>query len=187
MRRASPERLVSRAHALELVLEPQDDLAVRARWQDLERIGVATPARHRGATHRPHLTVVTAPTAPDEAVLRRCQELWAGLLPLTFTASGLVLLGRRRLTLAELLGPPLEARAAQAELAHLWKGADQRPWVPHISLARRLTPDEAGRAIQALADTSHPAHVGPATRVARGLRWWNPDAEAVALVAGVAA
>lgn len=180
---------MSPSHALELVLTPADDAQVRSRWGALEAAGVASLARHRGSTHRPHLTVASSPHAPGEQVLAAALELWAPLLPLPLEVSGLVLLGGRRLTIAELVAAPLSARRAQAVLAQQWEGADQRPWVPHVSLAARLTVDDAGAALSALADDrwASPAVEGGRTLTVRGLRWWDPQAQSVSAVVGAAA
>lgn len=180
---------MSPSHALELVLTPQDDAQVRSRWVALDSAGVPSLSRHRGLTHRPHVTVASSPDAPDEQVLAAALDLWAPLLPLTLEVSGLVLLGRRRLTIAELVAAPLPARRAQAVLAQQWEGADQRPWVPHVSLATRLTVDDAGAALSALSDDrwTSAQSGGGRTLTVRGLRWWDPEAQTVSAVVGAAA
>ncbi|WP_298885280.1 2'-5' RNA ligase family protein [uncultured Serinicoccus sp.] len=206
---------MSRAHALELVLGPTDDARVRERWAVLEDAGIPSLGRHRGATHRPHLTVASSPQPPDEELLALAGELWSPLLPLRVDVTGLVLLGGRRLTLADLVSPPLAARRAQAELVLRWSGADERPWVPHVSLATRLTTQVAGAALSALSTEAagqQPGAAGSASMPLtsmpltsrsltsrsltsrsraslslEALRWWDPDSETVSAVAGVAA
>lgn len=170
----------ARQHALELVLAPGDDTSVRARWQVLEDAGVASSARHRGATHRPHVTVLGGPP-PEAAVLRVAAARWAPLLPLTMPVAGLVLLEGRRPALAELLVPSAGAVAAHAELCTVWLGADNRPWVPHLTLAPRLDLGDATTALTALAEGgSAPTRA----RVAVALRWWDPEQGSVHTVTG---
>ena len=204
---------MSRAHALELVLGPEDDAWVRARWAALEDAGIASLARHRGATHRPHLTVASSPRPPEQRVLALASEQWGPLLPLQLDVTGLVLLGGRRLTIADLVSAPLSARRAQAELTWQWEGADERPWVPHVSLATRLTTESAGMALAALSVASREREDGPGGRgdgvpgrgagsgisgrgagsgagrslTVEALRWWDPEAESVSDVAVSAA
>lgn len=186
---------MSRQHALELVLSPEDDARVRGRWQALEDGGIPSLARHQGRTHRPHLTVATSQVAPDADVLRAAQDLWAPLLPLPLRVDGLVLLGGRRVSVADLVAAPLEARVAQARVTHAWSGADERPWIPHVTLATRLSLARAGEALELLATAAGPesrteTHDGAGARTTltvQGLRWWDPDHEVVAPVAGVAA
>lgn len=177
---------MTRSHALELVLSAEDDLAVRRRWHDLDRADLPSLAHHSGPTHRPHVTVVSSVRAPDEQLLARARALWAPLLPVSVPVSALVVLGGRRLTVAELLSPPCEVSAARAELAREWPGADVRPWVAHLSLSAALPSSRVGAVLEVL--TGHPGDdQGPDTRsrTVCGLRWWNPEAEEVTTVAGV--
>lgn len=170
MRRRAPRR-AHRAHALELTLAPADDAAVRARWQRVEDAGLPSSARHRGATHRPHVTVLTGPR-PPQVLLSGARE-WAGLLPLELPVAGLVLLGRgRRAAVAELLTPPAELLRRREELLAAWPDSETRPWVPHLTLLPRATRDEAAAALAVLGEAPH-------TRTVAELRWWDPDAECV--------
>lgn len=168
----------ARAHALELVLTGEDDAAVRARWQVLEDAGVPSLARHRGATHRPHVTLASSPRPPGERVTSLARG-WGALLPAALRVSGLVLLGSRRITVAELLEVPDALRAARAELTAAWDDADDRPWLPHLTLATRLEPPDALRAVEALGEPAPRA----LARSCAALRWWDPDTETVSILA----
>jgi hypothetical protein len=171
----------TRQHALELVLSPDDDRSVRARWQLLEDAGVSSAARHHGPTHRPHVTVLAGP-APSAHVLQLAAVTWSSLLPLPLPVVALVLLGgARRPALADLLVAPGRAVAAREELRTAWPGADGRPWVPHLTLAPRLDLGRAAAALTALAQVDGTAGTA---RVAIGLRWWDPDTGSVRTVAG---
>ena len=170
----------TRQHALELVLAPDDDRSVRARWQLLEDAGVSSSARHHGPTHRPHVTVLAGP-APGAQVLELAAVTWTPLLPLPLPVVALVLLGSRRPALADLLAAPVSAVAAREELRIAWPGADGRPWVPHLTMAPRLHLDSAPAALAALEPVDRAAGT---TRVAVGLRWWDPETGSVRTVAG---
>lgn len=170
-----------RAHALELLLDASDEVDVRARWQELERSGVPSLARHSGATHRPHVTLATGPRPPVE-VLGCAEVLLAPLLPLLVPVSGLALLGpAARVVLAELLVPPAALRDVRQELVARWPDADGRPWQAHLTLARRLGPAAVQAALGAL-DRS--GGEPPSVRRVVALRWWDPDREEVTVLAG---
>lgn len=170
-----------RAHALELVLAGSDDRAVRRRWSLLEEAGVPSAARHTGATHRPHVTVAGGPR-PSEQVLARAAGLLGPLLPQDLPVSGLGVLGRpARAVLVELVAPSLDVRTAREEVVALWAGADDRPWLPHLTLAPRLAPDAVASALAALGEESRETD---GRRRVVALRWWDPDRGEVTLLAG---
>lgn len=167
-----PHPAQARRHALELVLAPADDAAVRARWELVEHCGAPSSGRHQGATHRPHVTVLAGPP-PGPEVLRAAVEGWGGLLPLELPVAGLVLLGGpRRVALADLLVAPAEMLGARVLLQEVWEGSDPRAWVPHLTLAPRLTAAQVGQVVAGLGD-------GIRAVRATGLRWWDPDRERV--------
>lgn len=170
-----------RPHALELTLADEDDRAVRALWAQLHLAGIPSPARHRGATHRPHLTLVSGPAPPTD-VLDRAAELVAPLLPLDLPVAGLLRFAGRRGPVVELVTPPLPVLVTRDALLQAWPEADDRPWVPHLTLATRPDDDQAARAVRALGELRH----APTVRTALALRWWDPDRETVTELAGEA-
>lgn len=165
-----------RQHALELVLGPVDDARVLASWDVLEEVGVRSSARHRGTTHRPHVTVLSGPR-PGGDVLRVAADLWQPLLPHGFRVAGLAILGGPRVALVELLAADLLALTARETLRDSWPSADARPWVPHLTLAPRLSAADLARAVPALhlAGAGSGGRDGIPERVVTGLRWWDPD------------
>lgn len=181
-----------RAHAVELVLDEAGEQAVRASWAALEAGGVPSLARHTGATHRPHVTVLSGPPPPEEA-LRLAAEVIGGLLPVDLHVSGLGLLGRPgRSTLVELVTPPIALLGVRARLVELWPGADPRPWLPHLTLAQRLRPEAVATALSLLAQPSPgecsaeaaaPSAAGGEIRRVVGVRWWDPEQNRVVMLA----
>lgn len=165
-----------RAHALELVLTAEDDEAVRQVWARLEEGDVPSSARHRGATHRPHVTLLSGPS-PSARVLQVARSRVAPLLPLDLPVAGLLRFTGRRGPLVELLTVPGPLHEARQVLAGAWDGSDDRPWVPHLTLAPRPTAEQASRAL-AMLDPP------PRSRAVAGLRWWDPDEETVTALSG---
>lgn len=178
---SGPQTRPRRAHALELILDADDEAALRRRWAHLDEAGVASPARHTGATHRPHVTLASGPRPPG-STLETAARLLGALLPVDLPVAGLALLGSpSRYTLAELVVPAADLQAAREELAVLWPGADPRPWLVHLTLAQRLAPSSVGLALTALgSEPGEPV----LSRRAVGLRWWDPDMGTVVHLAG---
>lgn len=162
-----------RPHALELIFDDVDDRDVRALWGLLEEAGLPSSARHQGSTHRPHVTVVSG-ARPEQLILALAARTWAPLLPVALPRDGLIMLGSRRLALAEALEASRPVRQARERIAAQWPDADSRPWMPHVTLAPRLTPEQLAQAEQVLADRNTPD-----SWRAVGLRWWDPDQGAV--------
>ena len=163
-------------HALELVPDEEGRAAVRADWQRLCDAGLPSQLDHRGATNTPHVTVVSAPVLPEAAVDVAAARLGA-LLPIRGRASGLLLLGGERLTVARALD--LTDDVVRRVLAVRVQVPDRTHvgWLPHVTLARRLDRADAQRAVDAL---GHEDVVLTFTE----LRRWDPDLGAVTRVAG---
>ena len=149
--------------SLELVPDEAGREQVRALWTALGEAGLPSQADHASASNEVHLTLTEAEAIDpeDERVARV-----AGLLPVPMPVAGLVVLGGPRLAaVALLVVPPPEVVAAVAALP----GRDVRPWVPHVTLARRLDRRTAGDVVAAL--TERP----DALRLTE-LRHWDPAA-----------
>ena len=163
-------------HSLELLPDDEGQAAVRRDWQALRDAGLPSQLDHQGPTNAPHLTLLAAP-AIDERAEALAAEAFGPLLPARVRASGLVLLGGRRVTVARVVDveePLLEAvvrvRAAVPDLPH-------EGWLPHLTLARRLERSDVQRAVDLL---GHDDVVLELT----SLRHWDPEAGTVTRLAG---
>ena len=168
------------AHSLDLVLSPVSDELIRTRWAALHEAGVPSLATHRGASNAPHITALSSPMLPAE-VLERSRELFSTLLPCSADIPGFLVLGHGPFVLAEAaIVPPGVAQAA-LELGRLVAGAhaSARPWVPHLTLGKRLTAAQVQRALEVLG--SVPAL--PSVEIT-GLQRWDPDQRVTAMVVG---
>jgi hypothetical protein len=165
-----------RMHALELVPDQEGQDRVRRDWQALHDAGLPSQLDHRGVTNSPHITVVSAPHLPESAVDVARARLGT-LLPVQARASGLLLLGGQRVTIARSLD--IEDDVVRRVLAVRVQVPDRQHvgWLPHVTLARRVDRDAAQRAVDAL---GHDDIVLNLTE----LRRWDPELGAVTWLAG---
>jgi 2'-5' RNA ligase len=139
---------------VELLGDDALDRAVRAAWRRLDDAGLPSLARHRHPTNRPHLTLATADEFPPGAATAISESLSA--LPLRVRLDGLRYFPGRAGVLAWVADGGDALRDLQAQIWAALAGAGRHPqhepaaWVPHISLARRLRPEQEARAIQVL-------------------------------------
>lgn len=165
--------MASMVQSAELLLESGLDAAVRREWAALSDAGLPSQNRHRGESNRPHITVAVAasmPVAVDDGAAVRFD-------PFDVRLGGLVVFGGRAITLARLVVPTSElldlharmhAAVGEDSLDHL----DPGRWTPHVTLARRLTSEEAGNAVRLLS-TSIEDLVGSVV----ALRRWDGEAK----------
>lgn len=163
-------------HSLELLPDADGQAAVRRDWEALRDAGLPSQLDHRGPTNAPHVTVLAAPAIGARAE-QLAAELFGPLLPAHVRASGVVLFGGRRVTVARVLDvdePLLEAvvrvRAAVPDLP-------RHGWLPHVTLARRVERADVQRAVDVL------GHDDVVLRLTC-LRRWDPVARTVTEVAG---
>jgi 2'-5' RNA ligase len=132
---------------VELLVDDGLDRAVRAAWRRLDQTGFPSLARHQHPTNRPHLTLASAEQLPPGAA-----DALAGalrMLPIPVRLDGLHFFGGRAGVLAWAVDGGGALRDLQAQVWSALDGGDRNPqhepgaWTPHISLARRLGPDQA--------------------------------------------
>lgn len=157
-----------RLHAIELLPDDAGCDVVRRDWQALRDAGLPSQLDHRGTTNSPHVTVVAAPalTADDE---QRAHGLVAPLLPVEAGVGGIALLGGAKVSLVRLLDVPDELVRAVLDLRGGVAGAQHLGWLPHVTLARRISRVDVPAALDVL---GHEDVVLTLT----ALRHWDPDA-----------
>jgi 2'-5' RNA ligase len=139
---------------VELLGDDELDRVVRAAWRRLDQSGLSALARHQHPTNRPHLTLASAEQVPPGAAAALADALRA--LPIQVRLDRLHFFGGRAGVLAWVVDGGSTLRDLQAKVWSALDGADRNPqhdpaaWTPHISLARRLRPEQAPLAAVAL-------------------------------------
>lgn len=158
------------AHSIELIFDQDTEAAVRLVWADLAKVGLHSQA----PTSRPHTTLTVAEhiDAEVDAALAALVDRF----PFPCRIGAPLMFGRSKAVLARLVVPSAELLDVHTEvhrlcLPHLHPGpmANVLPgrWTPHVTMARRVHPDQVGRALQIVGQEMAGSVVG--------LRRWNGD------------
>jgi hypothetical protein len=136
--------------SIELTFDPTTDAAVRADWSALAEAGLPSLASHTSASNRPHISVAVGPDldpGAGEAFRVLPVELrFAGYV--TFTPRrGVHVLARSVIVSRALLDLHASVHAALSGALDITL-PDR--WTPHVTLARRLTPEQLARALTVL-------------------------------------
>lgn len=143
---------------VELLGDAGLDRAVREAWRRLGQAGLPSLARHRHPTNRPHLTLASADQLPPGAAAAIADAL--GVLPVAVRLDGLHFFGGRAGVLAWAVDGGDALRELHAQVWAALDGAGRHPqhepgaWTPHVSLARRLPPDQALLAARVVGDAA---------------------------------
>ena len=155
--------------SVELLLDASSESAVRSQWTALADAELPSQASRHSASNRPHITLFAAHSIPADvdAILSR-----------RFTApsfevrlGGYIVFGGKQFVLARSVIPSrallrlhhdvYEAAAGASGIsAHIEPGS----WTPHVTLARRITPDQLGYAISLLGSAVVIGGCGPIRR-----------------------
>ena len=168
--------------SVELVLDEGLDALVRADWDALAAAGLPSQARHRSPSNRPHVTL-----AARRPSTRRSSPPWRSRseeFPVALRLGALSVFGRDRFVLVRAVVPEIGLLRRQAALGDvLGRDADlpymrAGHWVPHVTLAHRMTPEQVALALSLLN--------GPreADGYAVGARRWDGDARREWVLAG---
>lgn len=166
MREPEPRRSPS---AVELLLDPDAESAIRAEWEALAARGLSSLAGHTSTSNRPHITLVArVDLAPlDPGVLTGVPSF-----PITLGAPLLFGTGERRV-LARSIVPGAELIGLREKiLAAVGSGVDAPhtapgEWMPHVALARRLRVGDTAAALEVIG--------GDIRAHAHSVRRWDPD------------
>ncbi|MFD4293882.1 2'-5' RNA ligase family protein [Rhodococcus sp. NPDC058505] len=159
--------------SVELLLDAQLDTAIRREWRRLSDAALPSQDVVRRSTNRPHVTLAVARHIDPETDLLLQQQLTAP--DLRVTIGGLVIFGGHRKTLAYLVIPTAGLLALQRSIFRVLHACPGIPahchpgdWTPHITLARRVFPDEIGPAVNLLT----PGH---GSGKGAGIRRWDGE------------
>ncbi|QKT07123.1 2'-5' RNA ligase family protein [Gordonia sp. X0973] len=171
-------------HSLELVFDDDTDATVIAEMNALADAGLRNPHRDQ----RPHVTLVAAPTispAALTALAPAAQRLPITVLlgaPIVFSPDGAdrgYVVARSVVPSAELLG--IQSTVVRLAADHVDGAFDHsRPggWSPHVTVARRLSVDRLGPALEILSTAAdRPA-------VVTGIRLWDGEAKTETVLPG---
>jgi 2'-5' RNA ligase len=161
--------------SIEVTFDPMTDAAIRADWAVLADAGLPSLASHTSASNRPHISLAVGPDLdPGDAVALQA-------LPLELRFAGYVTFGPRRgaVVLARAVVVSrglLEMHAAlHATLSGALDITLPDRWTPHVTLARRLTPEQLGQALSVLPEAS--------TGLMTGARLWDNESRALTTLA----
>jgi 2'-5' RNA ligase len=168
--------------SVELVLDEDLDRLVRADWDALTAADLPSQGRHRSGSNRPHVTLA-ARSAIDEE-LEPAMVRAVGSLPVPVRLGALTVFGRDRFVLVRAVVPDVDLLQRQSALGEVLGAEGELPylgpghWVPHVTLARRMTSEQVAGALSVLR--------GPreADGCAVGLRRWDGVARREWLLAG---
>lgn len=159
--------------SVELLLGAASESAIRAQWALLGDGGFPSQGRVARDPNRPHITLFVARTIPadvDTILSRRF------VLPsFEIRLGGYIVFGGRQFVLARSVIPSKALLKLHREVfesavgssgipAHIEPGA----WTPHVTLARRVDPEQLGGAISLLDKDVIAGECGP-------IRRWDGD------------
>jgi hypothetical protein len=129
----------------------------------LRAVGLPSQLDHPCATNTPHVTVLAAPVLPADD---RAAALLGPLLPIRVRATGLLLLGGARVTLARAVAVDDAVVAAVLALTDGVPDLPHRGWLPHVTSAggcraRRSVAPARSSAGRRRAGAHRAAPVGP--------------------------
>jgi 2'-5' RNA ligase len=189
-----PGRMDGVTQSVELLLDDEQDAAVRRQWLALQNAGLPSRADQAGEINRPHLTLSIAGQVPAylETALKAA---FTGRVPIPVRLGGLVCFpaaatsaaagapGAAQQVLARLVVPSselLELQATCAELFDPLPGTSPRlqpgAWSPHVTLARRLPTAQVSAALAAL------GRVEESTGAGVEIRRWNSETRTAWLI-----
>lgn len=142
--------------SVELVLDSLADAMIREQWATLADAGLRSQAHHRSPTNAPHITVAEAASVDNDVEARLMHS--PATFPLPITIGPLLVFGSNRFVLVRLVIPDTALLAAHAAVADAFAESPGQSellapgrWVPHVTLAHRLTAAQVGQAVELLA------------------------------------
>jgi len=160
--------------SVELLLDPAAEAVVKREWQALHDTGLPSELRSEPAgSHRPHVTLWAG--AEIAAVAEGALAVLVADLGLAVELGPLTLFGPARgsYVLVHALVPSMDLLELQSAVAGTCAAEPSSyfapgRWTPHVTLARRMRPEQLAAALTALAPCSG---VGQPIWITRCRRW----------------
>jgi 2'-5' RNA ligase len=170
-------------HSIELLLDEQTEQLVQDQWRRLAEAGL--PSEHRegesATPRRPHVTLIACRQIADHQASAAAAVV-QGRLPMPVVLGAPMIFGSARsrrpdLILVRQVLARVELLELQQQVVAISPPAVDRhfaagAWAPHVTLARRLAPEQLGAASVALSVSgSRPESEARLT----GCRFWQGD------------
>jgi 2'-5' RNA ligase len=154
--------------SVELLLDEESEQRVFAEWRALEAAGLPSQAWQTAPSNRPHVTLVALDRI-DAATEPAIVGAAVGVLPVRMRIGPLMVFGRGpHVLVRSVLATPaiLAVHRAVALACRVPEDSQSAPgrWVPHVTLARRMTADQVATALPLL---DHRTMPGRAERMRR--------------------
>ncbi|MFY0409517.1 2'-5' RNA ligase family protein [Solicola sp. PLA-1-18] len=139
--------------SVELLLDAGTESALRAQWDALGAAGLPTQASHTGASNRPHVTLEARDSLAADA--ESALPDVAAMLPVPVVVGPPTVFGRSGTRSGLILVRSLVVDAGLLAV-HDAVGPGGSPtsapgrWMPHVTLARRMTADDVASALGVL-------------------------------------
>lgn len=157
--------------SVELLLDSSAEELVRGEWRRLAEAGLPSLAPHTAASNRPHVTLAAAPTISGHHD-RLLGDVFRGGLGLRFGGYAIFATGHHfvlaRLVVASdvLLAVHARVHRALKEVSEMASNTMPGFWMPHVTVARRMSAAQVAAGLSLLSPNSFEAGVG-------GIRRWD--------------
>ena len=168
-------------HSVELLFDTGTETAVARIWDDLLHNGIRSLATHRSPSNRPHVTLSVAESMDDgvDDALRVLLDR----LPLRCVLGAPTLFGGgRTITLVRMVVPSEALLSLHRDVHRVCRPymtggplphTEPGQWTPHVTLARRVPPDQLATAVM------QKSVFGDIAGTAVGLRHWDGNERVV--------
>lgn len=131
--------------------DEQTDSKIRSIWTKLGASWLSTTATKAHSVPQPHVSLIVADRLDAARTLTNLGETPAAPIPVLIESLGLVPGGHLLLTITATTSLLAEQRRvhglAKAFAVNAWPHYEPDQWLPHITLARGLTPDQIAEAV----------------------------------------
>ncbi len=164
--------------SVEAIPDAATEASLRAQWQRLSDAGLPSAGAHRSPSNRPHVTLAVrdelAPSSLEPFAARLPLDLRLGGA-VVFAAGARFVLARPVVLTRDLLELHADIVRTVGPAPAAYRVTAAGRWMPHLTLARRMTSDQVGQALAIVG-------AGEVSGRLEGLRVWDGEARAITTV-----